>query len=98
MLESSLVEVRAIALREPRGLADAAAGDLQDLRQVAARELIARLVERGQATAGATERLLHQLDRNERRLRHGDRLPHHVVELVMFPGHWRWRSSTASGA
>ena len=40
-----LVEVGAVALREPRRLADVAGGDLQDLRQVVAREFVARLVE-----------------------------------------------------
>ena len=42
-----LVEVRAVALGEACRLADVAAGDLQDLRKIAARKLITRLVERG---------------------------------------------------
>src|ERR1019366_4395761 len=56
-----LVEIGAVALGKTRRLADVAAGDLQDLRQVAARELLARLIERGQfAAVRAAERLLHQ--------------------------------------
>ena len=46
-----LVEVGAVALRQSRRLADVPPGDLQDLRQVAARELIPRLVE-GREPAG----------------------------------------------
>ena len=41
-----LVEIGAVAFRQARRLTDAAAGDLQDLRQVAAGEFIARLIER----------------------------------------------------
>src|SRR5690348_1384214 len=44
-----LVEVRAVALRQARGLTDVAAGDLQDLRKIAAGKFVARFVERGQA-------------------------------------------------
>src|SRR5437763_14115930 len=50
-----LVEIGAVAPREPRGLAHVAAGDLQDLREVAAGELVARLVEGGQPSWRAAE-------------------------------------------
>src|SRR5215475_1571114 len=59
------VEVGTVAPRQACRLADVAAGDLQDLRQVAAREFIARLVEGGQAARSAAERLLHQLHRDD---------------------------------
>src|SRR6185312_11852711 len=49
MPREELVEVRPVALRQPGRLTHVAAGDLQDLRQVAAGELIARLIEGGEA-------------------------------------------------
>ena len=61
-----LVEIGAVALGQARGLADVAAGDLQDLRQVAARKFIARLVKRGQPTRRAAEGLLYQFHGDDR--------------------------------
>ena len=48
-----LVEVGAVASRETRRLTDIAAGNLQDLGQITAREFIARLIEGGQTSRGA---------------------------------------------
>src|SRR6185437_3070376 len=77
-----LVEVGAVASRQAGRLADVATGDLQDLRQVAARELIARLVEGGQAARGAAKRLLHEFDRDDGRLRQRHVLAHYVLQLT----------------
>src|SRR5579862_5899582 len=63
-----LVEVGAVAPCETRRLTDIAAGNLQDLGQITAHELIARLIEGGQTSRGAAEGLLYQLDRDDRRL------------------------------
>src|SRR5262249_51036342 len=76
MAGEEFVELGTVAPREARGLTHVAAGDLQDLREVAARELIARLVEGGQPPGRAAEGLLHELDRDDRRLRQGDVLAH----------------------
>jgi hypothetical protein len=45
MPPQQFVEIGTVALGQTRRLADIAAGDLQDLRQIAARELVARLIE-----------------------------------------------------
>src|SRR5262245_33986937 len=82
MPAEQFVEVRAIALGESRGLTHVATRDLQDLREIAACELIARLVEGGQATRAAAERLLHELHGNDRRLRERDVLAHDVLQLT----------------
>src|SRR6267378_3331462 len=55
MTRQELVEVRSVALGEARRLTHVAAGDLQDLRQVAARELVAGLVEGGETARSAAE-------------------------------------------
>ena len=45
MAGQQFIEVRAVALGQPRRLADIAAGDLQDLRQIIAGKLIPRFIE-----------------------------------------------------
>ena len=50
-----LVEVSAIALGQPCGLTDVAAGNLQNLRQVTAHELASRLVKRRQLPVYAVQ-------------------------------------------
>ena len=82
MPRQQLVEIRAVALGKPRCLAHVAPGDLQDLREIAARELVARLVERGQLALRAAEALLHQFHGDDRCLRQGHVLPDHVRQLA----------------
>src|SRR5690606_163423 len=77
-----LVEVGAIALGEPRRLAHVAHRDLQDLRQVIAGELVARLAERRQLARAFPERALHELAADDGRARQRDVLAHDVVELA----------------
>ena len=55
MPRQEFVEVGAVAFSETCGLADVAGGDLQDLRQVVAGELVACLAERRQLAAVLTE-------------------------------------------
>jgi len=50
-----LVEVRTVAFRQARGLAHVATGDLEDLRQVAACELVTGFVEGGQAARATAQ-------------------------------------------
>src|SRR5215471_17219 len=82
MPRQQLVEVGAVTPCQPCGLTHIPSRDLQDLREVAARELIARLIEGGQPSRGATEGLLHQLDRNDRCLRQRNVLADYVVQLA----------------
>src|SRR5260221_9656575 len=74
-----LVEVRAVAFRQARGLADIARRDLEDLRQVIAREFVARFVERGQPRRTSPERLLHQFGGDDGAVGKGDGLAHDVI-------------------
>src|SRR5690606_3928208 len=62
-----LVEVRAVALREPRRLAHVAARDLQQLREVVARERVPRLRERRQRVRLLAERAAHLLGGDDAR-------------------------------
>ena len=55
MSRQQLVEIRAIALREPRRLADVAHRDLQNLRQVITSEFVTCIAERQQLAGVFTE-------------------------------------------
>src|SRR5882672_4107652 len=81
-----LVEVRAIALGETGRLAHVAARDLQDLREIIARELVARFVEGRELRRAAAERLLHEFRIDDRIPRQRDVVPHDVVELADVAG------------
>ena len=86
MPPQQLVEIRAIALREPRRLAHVAARDLQQLRQVVARELVARFRERRQRVGLLAERAADLLGGDHAHRRQRDVLPHDVVELANVAG------------
>src|SRR5690606_29954734 len=62
-------------------LAHVAAGDLQDLRQVIARELVPRLAERSELAGMLAQRAFYQLAADHRRAGQRDVLAYDVVQL-----------------
>src|SRR5690606_20436214 len=80
VLVQQLVELRAVALREPRGLSDVALRHLEQVRQVFELEAIARLRKRQELLLFAPQRPLDEARRNQRRGREHDALIDDVAE------------------
>src|SRR5450759_1274254 len=77
-----LVKFGAVALGKLGSLRHVAGGDFEQPRQVVALKLLARLLERREFGLLVLNRLLHQRDRNQRRVAQRRRLLDHVVELA----------------
>src|SRR5690606_9595313 len=72
VLVPQLVDLRAVALREPRGLSDVALRHREQVRQVFELEAIARLRKRQELLLFAPQRPLDEARRNQRRGREHD--------------------------
>ena len=89
MALQKLVELGAIALRQPRRLSHVAIGDSEDLRQILALEFSPRVLEGGKLALLMLNRGLHQRRRYDRRCRKRHRLLDDVVELAHIARSWR---------
>src|SRR5690606_27940601 len=82
VLVQELVALRAVALREPRGLRDVAFGHLEQMREVLELDAVARLRERQELLLLAAQRALHERRRDQRCGREHDALVDDVAELA----------------